>query len=389
MEKKSKERLVDALKSKGMIAVYIVVGVLLAVIIVGVIFVNSLLDKLGESDVDIVHRDEEYIPDLNFPSDYVPSEPVVDENELMGDGDNFFDTPSYTPENAPKPVGTYEDFVVYDKYYEPDASNTPIYYKEQKDPNILNFILLARDTRDAYRDRGRTDSMMVVSYNKKTRETKLISLQRDMLVPIEGRQYWNKLNTAFFYGGVGLSINTVNDLFGMDIQRYVTVVVSSVAPLVDKIGGIELYVTSAEANYFRTSEHADIMGDIVPGWNHMNGDQVTVFVRNRSVGNADASRTRRQRDAIEAIYTKILTEYSLSEVVELINYAAPIIATNFTNDEIISLASDILLGGEITIDDHRIPEEGDYESVWYGDMLALSTDFEEAKKDINNYIYGE
>ena len=106
MEKHSKERLVDALKSKGMIAVYIIVGVLLIAVIAGAFFVNSLLDQLGESNVDIVHRGEEYIPDLDFPSDYVPSDPIVDENEFMGDGDNFFDTPSYTPENAPKPVDT-------------------------------------------------------------------------------------------------------------------------------------------------------------------------------------------------------------------------------------------------------------------------------------------
>ncbi len=389
MKDQMKSKLIETLKSKGMIVAYIVVGVLIIAVIAVTVLVNSLLNKLGESDVDIVHRDEEYIPDLNFPSSYDPSNPIIDENEFMDDGDSTFQPPSYTPEDAPKPVGTYEDFVVYDKYYEPEASNTPIYYKEQKDPNIINFILLARDTRDAYLDRGRTDSMMVVSYNKKTREVKLISLQRDMLVPIEGRKYWNKLNTAYFYGGVGLSINTVNDLFGMDIQRYVTVVVSSVAPLVDKIGGIDLYVTTAEANYFKNSEHAEVMGDIVAGWNHMNGDQVTVFVRNRSVGNADASRTRRQRDAIEAIYDKILTEYSLSEFIELMNYAAPLIATNFTNDEIISLARDILLGGEITIEDYRIPEEGDYESMWYGNMLALSVDFEEAKKDLSNYIYGE
>ena len=64
--------------------------------------------------------------------------------------------------------------------------------------------------------------MIIASYNSKKGTLKLTSLLRDSLVPIEGVG-WNRLNTAYFYGGVGLSINTINQLYGLDIQQFLVV----------------------------------------------------------------------------------------------------------------------------------------------------------------------
>jgi anionic cell wall polymer biosynthesis LytR-Cps2A-Psr (LCP) family protein len=75
---------------------------------------------------------------------------------------------------------------------------------------------MGTDSRDVTLDRGRSDAMIVVSYNSKTGSVKLTSLLRDSLVPIEGVG-WNRINTAYFFGGVGLAVNTVNQLYNLDI----------------------------------------------------------------------------------------------------------------------------------------------------------------------------
>ena len=67
---------------------------------------------------------------------------------------------------------------------------TPIYKVEKKDPNIENILVMGTDSRDVTRERGRSDALIVLSYNKKTGDVKMISILRDSLVPIEGRG-WN------------------------------------------------------------------------------------------------------------------------------------------------------------------------------------------------------
>lgn len=87
---------------------------------------------------------------------------------------------------------------------------------------MLNILVLGTDSRNVTLDRGRSDTMIVVSYNKKEGTIKMVSLLRDALIPIEGYG-WNRINTAYFFGGVGLAVNTVNQLFGLDIQSFVVV----------------------------------------------------------------------------------------------------------------------------------------------------------------------
>ena len=92
---------------------------------------------------------------------------------------------------------------------------------------------------------------MILSYNRKLRTAKLVSLLRDTWIYIPDRDTWNRINTAYFFGGVGLAINTVNSNFGMDIQYYVKVDFESLKEIVDTVGGIDVYLTEREVEYIR------------------------------------------------------------------------------------------------------------------------------------------
>lgn len=72
---------------------------------------------------------------------------------------------------------------------------TPIYKVEKKDPDIENILVLGTDSRDVTRERGRSDAMIILSYNKRTGAIKMVSVLRDSLVPIEGRG-WNRIKAA-------------------------------------------------------------------------------------------------------------------------------------------------------------------------------------------------
>lgn len=112
--------------------------------------------------------------------------------------------------------------------------------------------------------------MMILSYNRKLRTAKLVSLLRDTWIYIPNRDTWNRINTAYFFGGVGLAINTVNSNFGMDIQYYVKVDFESLKEIVDTVGGIDVYLTEREVEYINNSAENDVL-PVKEGWQHLNG----------------------------------------------------------------------------------------------------------------------
>ncbi len=102
-----------------------------------------------------------------------------------------------------------------------ELTDDPIFAVNPKDPNVMNILMLGSDSRGT--DRGRTDSIILISYNKSTRQAKMVSFLRDSWVYIPGKDIWNRINTSYFFGGVGMLVNTLNTNFDLDIQYYMKV----------------------------------------------------------------------------------------------------------------------------------------------------------------------
>ena len=92
---------------------------------------------------------------------------------------------------------------------DPKAEKVKIAEEDQKDKDVFNVLLVGTDSRDPNSDKGRSDSMMLVSFNKKQNKSTVISFMRDTLVDIDGYGR-SRLGHTYAYGGVGLTINTLN-----------------------------------------------------------------------------------------------------------------------------------------------------------------------------------
>ncbi len=264
---------------------------------------------------------------------------------------------------------------------------TPIYKVEKKDPNIENILVMGTDSRDVTRERGRSDAMIVVSYNKKTGAIKMISILRDSLVPIEGRG-WNRINAAYSFDGVGLAVNTVNQLFDLDIQRFVVVDFNGVTDFIDKAGGVTINLTQAEVNYMTNYSNGTIKYNVGP--NKFNGDRALIYMRIRKI-DSDFGRTARQRNVIETLARKIVAEKSISEIYDLTNFAFGLVKTNISLTELTSvignIATDAMSSG-LNIDSHNVPFNNAYSYKYYNGMAIISFDINDAARRINEIIYG-
>ncbi|MGN1317181.1 MAG: LCP family protein [Acutalibacteraceae bacterium] len=208
--------------------------------------------------------------------------------------------------------------------------------------NVINVLLVGADSRQGTNS-GNTDVMMLVSLNKKTKELKLVSFLRDSYLYIEGKNnsYCTKLNAAFSMGGPECLLQTIENNYKIEIDNYVMVNFESFKSIIDAMGGVTVDVQKYEADYNYTKFKINLpYGENVT----LNGEQALCFCRIRGCdADGDVSRTRRQRQVIEAIIDKV-TSASVSDLNKYIDILLPYVETGYSKTQIFSLGVQALTG---------------------------------------------
>lgn len=263
----------------------------------------------------------------------------------------------------------------------------PIYQVDPKDPNVVNILFIGTDSRSGNIEAtGRSDSMMLASYNRETHVVKLISLMRDSWVKVNGK-YWGRLNTAYNSGGPGGLINTLNINFGLDVQYYAAISFTAFEELIDSIGGVTVDLTKHEASYINTKMGKRVL-EVKDGPVLLDGEKALWYARCRADSDGDFSRTERQRHLLELIFNDMRQDGNVGKVMGLATYAVENVTTNLTLDMMVQLGTSVL-SGETTIESHRMP----YDDTWsYADKngaSVLSIDLEENARLLAETIYGK
>ena len=229
---------------------------------------------------------------------------------------------------------------------DPDKLN--IYSDLQYDETgYLNVAVFGLDTRDNNDEMGtRSDTIMVVSLNRETKEVKIASVYRDTLLQHDDGTY-NKANAAYSFGGVTEAIALLNKNLDLDIQHYVAVDFEALVYVINALGGIEVDVMAEELYYINgygleITENTGVTTEIVttPGVQVLDGVQATAYARIRHVGNGDYQRTERQRYVLGKVLEKA-QQADLGAINTIIDQVFPLIETNFSMTEILAYAKDI------------------------------------------------
>ena len=169
--------------------------------------------------------------------------------------------------------------------------------------NIALFGVDSRD-QDLLSGDNRSDTIMICSINKKTGETRLVSVYRDTLLNIGGGDY-RKCNAAYAFGGPQQAVAMLNSNLDLNITDFVTVGFEGLAETIDALGGIDLEITEEEMEYMNS--YMDDMYyeigteyDEVTDWGmqHLSGIQATAYCRIRYTEGDDFRRAERQRTVL-------------------------------------------------------------------------------------------
>lgn len=228
-------------------------------------------------------------------------------------------------------------------------------------PDELFFTLLGVDGNGLDKDKGlRSDVIMVLKVNFKTGETKILQINRDSRVPVKGEMM--KINAAHSYGGPELSVQTIRDFLGVDLEYYVKVDFQGVMDIVDLVGGVDFDVP-CDMNYDDPTAKPPLHIHLKKGMQHLDGKEshdLLRFRHNNHSGNYPGNFSREQ---VQLMWMKefaktVLQPKNILKLPELVPKVLECVKTNIPTTKILAM---IPVVGDIDADKiemHSIKGEG-------------------------------
>jgi LCP family protein required for cell wall assembly len=211
---------------------------------------------------------------------------------------------------------------------------------------------------------------------------------------------WDKLNSAYVFGGAELLMDTIEHNFDIAVDDYVYVDFFAFIDIVDSIGGIEVDVSDEEAagmedpqreqnKYLEQDSDTDLLTH--GGKLNLNGNQALAYARTRYGCGDDYGRTMRQRETISKIVSKA-KQLSLVELDELMNKVLPEVETDLEEGEIAELLLDAFDYMSYDIQQMRVPADEYYSNgIMYSQscLLLQPWQFQANAAFLRYIIYGD
>lgn len=163
-------------------------------------------------------------------------------------------------------------------------------------PDAMNILLLGSDTRSDEMEGSRSDTIILLHVDPSKDYLSMMSFPRDLRVEVEGYGT-RKLNFAYSVGGPALTIRTIQEITGIDIDHYLEVDFSAFGLMTYKLGGV--YMEVDRRYYYQGEDYAKI--DLHPGYQLLDGYTALDYVRYRHDDNADFGRMERQQRFLNAV----------------------------------------------------------------------------------------
>jgi polyisoprenyl-teichoic acid--peptidoglycan teichoic acid transferase len=210
---------------------------------------------------------------------------------------------------------------------ERDISSKRTKEVEFKDREPFSVLLMGVDERA--NDKGRSDSMIVLTVNPQTESVKMISIPRDTLTDIVGRGTRDKINHAYAFGGVEMAMDTVEGLLDIPVDYYVQVNMEGFEDIVNAVGGVTVN-NDLNFNYGGFS--------FAEGKLELSGKEALAFSRMRYEDpRGDFGRQLRQREVIQGVIREGAGVSSLWNYDDIFDALGNNVKTNLTFDEMVDI----------------------------------------------------
>lgn len=232
--------------------------------------------------------------------------------------------------------------------------------KAKKPISIAIFGVDSDVEREADNMGQRTDTLLIASINPEKKETKLISIPRDMSSDIPGVEGNEKIAHAYAYGGPKVAMDTIRQNLDVPIDSYVTVDMDGFKKMIDIFDGVNV-TSNATFNYNGSSFKEGKK-------ENLSGDSALNYVRSRKEEGAggDEGRTARQRQVIDALAQSARESSSIFKLNKILKVSEKNVKTNLNVADLKSLYSGykeaVQSMDKMSIDGENLIES---DGVWY------------------------
>jgi LCP family protein required for cell wall assembly len=224
-----------------------------------------------------------------------------------------------------------------------------------KSSQPFTVLLLGVDKRK--NDRGRSDSIIVLAVNPKKESVEMVSIPRDTRTDIVGKGKQDKINHAYAFGGVDMSINTIEKFLDIPIDYYIQINMEGFKDIVDAVGGVNVQNT---LDFTYEGQHFPI-GNL-----DLNGEKALKYSRMRyDDPRGDFGRETRQRQIIQGVLKEGASLKSLANYGDIFQALGENVKTSLTFDEMVKIQSNYRNAGK-NIEQEQVKGSGTkIEGIYY------------------------
>ena len=260
---------------------------------------------------------------------------------------------------------------------------------------VYNILLLGVEAIGSGIASGRTDSIMIATVNTKQKTLGLTSIMRDSYVEIPGYGS-SRINSAFGKGGINTVYETIAANYGIRLDGSAIVSFETFQKVIDDLGGVEIEITPAEAEYLNTTNYVSKKSNrnLKPGVNHMNGNQALGYARVRYRATLDGSkddfgRTSRHRRVMAAIFKEVKKSNPIT-LVKILDTIFSQVQTDIKKTNASSYLAEVLelsIDG-VPLDNLRLPIDGTFQPAKINRASVVTFDAAPNKEALVNFIFG-
>ena len=233
---------------------------------------------------------------------------------------------------------------------------------------------------------SRSDVIWAVNLDFVNKNIYQLSIPRDMVATLpNGRQA--KINQAQSDGGTKEAKQVIGDWLGIPgFDRYVVLRIDATKDLINAVGGVDLYVKNSNCLRYNTDcsgqtiDYDDNWGHLnvhlKEGMQHLTGEQAVGYMRFRHDWCSDPCRIMRQQQTLKALAEKVKGDKlnSLMHAGDIIKVFRKDVQTDFTDGELVSLASFFSSASSDAIHSAQVPYTDTVDLPDYGDSLVPDKD---------------
>ncbi|MBT2698206.1 LCP family protein [Bacillus sp. ISL-40] len=271
---------------------------------------------------------------------------------------------------------------VMNKSYKPIERDTKAKANVKLENTSILFIGVDDSEKRKSNGSSRSDALMLATFNKKEKSIKLLSIPRDSYVHIPEKDIYTKITHAHAYGGVKLTLETVEELLDVPVDYYVKMNFNAFIDVINALDGVKVDVpfTFSEQD---SQDHAKAI-TLKKGVQELDGEQALAFARTRKM-DSDIQRGQRQQQIFKAILSKGSSIKSISNYTDVMEAVGKNMSTDLTFDQMKSFISYIQAGSGIDVESLSLKGSDSYiDRVYYYQLDE--TALEETKSTLKTHL---